>query len=56
MVTLNNLLWYTLKLQLKWENEQDWTGYTKEEKQKVLDAKGVEIFKSLKEKYIASKP
>ena len=51
MVTLNNLLWYSMKLQLEWENQQDWTGVTKEEKQKLLDQKGVEIYKELKEKY-----
>lgn len=51
MVTLNNLLWYSLKLQLKWENEQDWTGVTKEDKQRILDKKGVEIFKELRKKY-----
>lgn len=51
MVTLNNLLWYSMKKQLEWENQQDWTGVTKEEKQKILDQKGVEIYKELKEKY-----
>lgn len=51
MVTLNNLLWYSMKLQLEWENQQDWSGYTKEEKQSLIDQKGVEIFKELKAKY-----
>ena len=51
MVTLNNLLWYSMKLQLEWENQQDWSGCTKEEKRRILDQKGVEIFKELKEKY-----
>ena len=50
-ITLNSILWYSMKKQLEWENQQDWTGVTKEEKQKILDQKGVEIYKELKEKY-----
>lgn len=50
-ITLNNLLWYSMKKQLEWENRQDWSGCTKEEKQRILDQKGVEIYKELKAKY-----
>ena len=52
MITQNNLLWYSMKKQLEWENQQDWTNISKEEKQKICDRKGVEIFKELKEKYL----
>ena len=51
MITCNNLLWYSLKKQIEWEKQQDFTGYTKEEKEKICNNKGVEIYKELKAKY-----
>ena len=51
-ITENDLLWYSLKKQLEWKNNFDWTGVTQEEKQKMIDQKGVEIFRELKEKYL----
>lgn len=51
MITLNDILWMSISKQLDWSNSQDWTGTTKEERQKMEDAKGVEIFKELKAKY-----
>ena len=51
MVTLNNLLWYSMKKQLEWENAQDWTGYTKEQREEISNRKGNEIFLEFKAKY-----
>ena len=51
MITRNNLLWYSLKKQLEWENHQDWTGYTKEQREEIVKEKGMDIWRELIAKY-----
>lgn len=50
-IAQNDLLWTSIRMQYDWENEQDWTGYTKEQKEEICNKKGVEIFYELKAKY-----
>lgn len=51
MVTLNDLLWLSIREQYKWSATQDWTGYTREQRERAENAKGNEIFRELKARY-----
>ena len=50
-ITHNDILWLSISKQFEWSREQDWTGYTKEQKERVENEKGLEIWRELKAKY-----
>ena len=50
-ITANQLLYKSILMQYEWAESQDWTGYTREQREQLETKKGVEIYNQLKKKY-----
>ena len=51
MITRNDLLWTSIAKSYEWADEQDWTGYTKEQRKEMTIQKSTEIYRELEAKY-----
>lgn len=49
-ITKNDLLWASIKRSFDWAAEQDWTGYTWEQRDEITANKTAEIYEELKAK------
>lgn len=49
--TKNDILWLSIGKMLEWSSEQDWTGYTKEQREEITANKTAEIYGGLIAKY-----
>lgn len=49
-ITRNDLLWTSIGKSFDWAAEQDWTGYTKEQREEMTANKTAEIYEELKVK------
>lgn len=50
MITRNDLLWTSIGKSFDWAAEQDWTGYTMEQREEMTANKTAEIYEELKVK------
>ncbi len=50
MITKNDLLWTSIGKSFDWAAKQDWTGYTKEQREEMTANKTAEIYEELKVK------
>lgn len=50
-ITKNDLLWASIKRSFDWAAEQDWTGYTWEQRDEITANKTAEIYGELIAKY-----